>query len=136
MMASIRYSEAFDKCGVCIAGVCLFHCLAVPLIFILSPTVSSMLPDLEAFHVPLVVSAIIVCVYATLKGWQQHAERLPVYLGGMGIFLLATSLVIGDEHVSGEVTASVGAIIIAITHIFNIRLCRKCGSNCTPESCG
>ncbi len=122
--------EVVDRCGVYIAGVCLFHCLVLPFVFLIVPPFSQTFPDLEWLHEPLVISAVLVCVFALARGWKKHERTSLAVLAGTGMGLLIASLVIEGDHALGEAVVSFGAVLVALSHILNIHFCRRCSDGC------
>ncbi|MDJ0877881.1 MAG: MerC domain-containing protein [Halieaceae bacterium] len=112
---------------------CLLHCLALPVALALLPTLSiDWLTD-ESFHRWLLVAILPTSVLALLMGCWKHRQVSVIALGFSGLLLLIWAAFFG-HHVVGELgekaVTTVGAVVIAVSHIMNQRFCRQSACEC------
>jgi len=105
--------------------LCLVHCLALPVIFALLPALSSFLPVGESFHLWMLGIAVPASGLALVSGHAKHSAWWPLLLGVTGLSLLAVGvLMFGETGLETPLTVF-GAILLALAHIWNMRLRRK-----------
>lgn len=129
---------AADKLAIGLSMVCAIHCLALPLLLVLLPTIAVLQLNNEAFHVWMVVAVIPTSIYALTLGCKQHKRHQLLILGAVGLTLLIMALVLGEERIgeAGEkILTALGSTFVALGHWFNYRLCRaQKNKNCAcPE---
>ncbi len=115
-----------DKLAIGLSLLCTFHCLALPILLVLLPSMAALGLDNENFHLWMVVAVIPSSLYALTLGCKQLKRYQLFYLGAIGVALLILALALGEERIgeSGEKTLTVlGACFVAIGHWFNYRLC-------------
>ena len=125
-----------DRAAIGLSFLCTLHCLAVPVLIVLLPSLAALQLDNEAFHIWMVYGVVPTSVFALTIGCKQHKRYRLLFLGLVGItcLILAISL---DEVLLGEIGEKVmtllGAAIIAYGHYTNYRLCQHASSGCCPE---
>jgi peptidoglycan/LPS O-acetylase OafA/YrhL len=80
----------------------------------------------------MVVAVIPISLFALQMGCKKHKKFSVAILGIIGLTMLLLAVLFGESHLGeiGEKTlTSLGAIMIAISHVKNFRLCR------TLENC-
>lgn len=109
----------FDASAVALSGLCLIHCLALPLL-------ASLLPLFGAWSRAEWVHAVFVGIAAPLTGYAliraNEAQRLPrvlwvLAIGGLGCLLLG-AIQWPSEAASTPITV-VGSLMLAATHLWN-----------------
>lgn len=130
MAVSVGHHTTLDRCGIVMAGVCLFHCAVVPLAMLVFPLIGALHESAEWLHAPLALVAITLCVFALMRGSYRHSRRVPALLGAIGILLLLASLF--EEQFGGfaEYLASAGALFAASAHLANLRATRHVRATC------
>ena len=128
-----------DKTAIALSSICAVHCLLVPVMVSLFPSLlASGLQD-ERIHIALLFFVVPVSVIGLAMGCQQHRNLGVIGLGVAGISLLILSGLFG--HGLGgkwlEVTGTlVGTGLVAVSHIVNFRLSQNLtDSNCAAHSC-
>lgn len=125
-----------DKLAIGLSLLCTIHCLALPLILVLLPSMVALQPDNEAFHAWMVVAVLPSSIYALTLGCKLHQRYGLFIIGAFGLMLLVLGLVLGEERI-GETTEKIitvlGASFVAVGHWFNYRLC--CAQKHTACSC-
>ncbi|HWK41369.1 MAG TPA: MerC domain-containing protein [Croceibacterium sp.] len=122
-VGSTRLS-GLDRMGMMISGICLIHCLALPLIAALLPFFAVTLPGDEWTHRVLLGMALPVTGFALLRGWRRHRAAGPAITGAVGLGLIATALFVPEETMEVALTV-VGGLIVIRAHIGNWRAHRR-----------
>lgn len=116
-----------DKFAIGLSMMCAIHCLALPFLLVLLPSMAALQLDNEAFHLWMVVAVLPTSIYALTLGCKQHKRYRLLILSVIGLALLVMGLVLGEVLIgeAGEKLLSViGAGFVAAGHWFNYRLCR------------
>jgi MerC mercury resistance protein len=116
-----------DKFAIGLSMICAIHCLALPFLLALLPSIAASQLDNEAFHFWMIVAVLPTSIYALTLGCKQHKHYRLLILGSIGLALLVMGLVLGEERIgeAGEKILSViGAGFVAVGHWFNFHLCR------------
>jgi carbon starvation protein CstA len=118
--------NASDKLAIGLSFMCVLHCLALPLILILLPTVSGLLAlNNEEFHLWLVFAVIPISLFAVLSGYLHHKRTTVLLASLIGLAMLIVAVALGHDLLGekGEVIFTLmGSVLIALAHIGNIRL--------------
>ncbi|WP_370980895.1 MerC domain-containing protein [Agaribacterium sp. ZY112] len=128
-----------DRLAISLSLVCTLHCLAMPLILVLLPSLAALQLNNEAFHVWMVAAVIPTSLYALSLGCKKHKRYRLLAIGVVGLSLLVLALTLGERLFgeSGEkIFTALGSALIAIGHFYNYRLCHQ-HKNCDEHSnCG
>jgi len=122
-----------DKLSISLSLLCAFHCLAVPVMLALLPSMAALQLDNEAFHYWIILAVIPASIYALTMGCKRHKHLRLLVVGGTGLALLVLAVMLGEEIVGeyGEKTLTViGASLVAAGHFGNFRLCRHLDCAC------
>ncbi len=113
-----------DKLGMWVSGLCAVHCLSLPILVPLLPLVASSFFAQTWFERTILSVSILVGALALLNGaLRQHGHFYPIVLlfTGAGIYW--------HKNMFGEsfepFTIAFGALLIALAHISNLRLCQQ-----------
>ena len=115
-----------DKLAIGLSLGCAIHCLSLPVILALLPSLAALQLDNEAFHFWMLIAVLPTSVYALTMGCKQHKRYRLVIIGFIGLGLLVLALALGEERIgeAGEKMLTViGAGFVAFGHWFNYRLC-------------
>ncbi|SMF39564.1 MerC mercury resistance protein [Alteromonadaceae bacterium Bs31] len=136
----IKISYFSDKAAIALSLLCTLHCLALPLLLVLLPSMASLNLDTEAFHFWMFLVVFPTSIYALSLGCKKHKRVHLLAVGACGLvfLLLAVSLepILG---LAGEkLFTLVGATLIAYGHFRNYRLCQHdencaCSEHEAPE---
>ena len=116
-----------DTAAVVLSGVCMLHCLALPIALTILPIVNVTLLDESTFHLIMMAVILPISVIALSIGCRQHKDRLTLILGSVGLVILTTTAIFGHDllGLTGErIVTSIGGLILAAAHIQNYRCCR------------
>lgn len=120
--------DIWDRIGMSLSGICVIHCLALPVLVSLMPlwTAASVLHDW--LHPIFAVLLIPTTILAGLAGYRRHRRlSVPVLLAmGLGIIVVA-AIVFHEEWGSVREIAftTVGSIVLIAGHLLNWRY-RQC----------
>jgi len=121
-------SASLDKSAITLSVLCLAHCLLLPLVTVLLPTVIATTMDQEIFHTLMVICVLPISIYALTMGCKKHNKMSIGLYGGLGLIILASALLFGESYL-GEMgekgLTTLGAIVIVFAHIQNYKLCQK-----------
>ena len=123
----IKLQTFSDKTAIGLSLACSFHCLALPLILVLFPSVASLQLDNESFHLWMILAVIPTSLYALTLGCKKHKRYYLLIVGGFGLTSLMLAaflpeLLIGE--LGEKVFTVLGAGFIAFGHYKNYRLCQ------------
>lgn len=117
-----------DKTAIGLSLLCAIHCLLIPLLLVITPSLASLNIHNEAFHVWMVIIVIPTSLYALTMGCKKHQRYTLLGIGAIGLSCLLLSVALG-EHILGEAGEKtltlIGAGILAYGHYRNYRLCQQ-----------
>ena len=115
-----------DATAITLSFLCAIHCLVLPLVLALLPSMTSSLTD-EHFHRWMVVAVIPVSSFSLVMGWKRHKRYFAIVTGSAGLLLLIFTGYFGEEGLSALWEKSLtflAAVVIAIAHLCNFRFCQ------------
>lgn len=116
-----------DRAAVLLSGLCLVHCLALPLVIVSLPALSAFAEG--HLHAQMLVVAIPVSAVALMIGFRRHRSRYVAGFGMLGMLLLVIGGTVVHARygiVADRMFTIGGALILAVTHYYNSRLVRHC----------
>ena len=143
-----------DKFSICLSMCCILHCLALPVLIVLLPSISSLWINDEIVHVYLVLLAIPISLFAMVKSLKVHNDYKCISLAVIGLLLLIVAIFMhdigsffgeqghGQEQGHGEeehghdehhgiggllekIFTVLGALVLVGAHILNLRFSKK-----------
>ncbi|HAT28021.1 MAG TPA: hypothetical protein DCS89_13475 [Gammaproteobacteria bacterium] len=129
-----RGRRYMDTAAVVLSGVCMLHCLALPIALTILPIVNVTLLDESTFHLIMMAVILPISVIALTIGCRQHKDKLTLVLGSVGLGVLTITALFGHDllGLTGErIVTSVGGLILAAAHIQNYLCCRN--NDCAHE---
>jgi len=118
----------FDKGAIALSLVCAVHCLALPVLAVMTPAIMGYFITDESFHRWLAFVVIPFSVIALTLGCKRHKSYAVVTLGAVGLLVLLFAAAFGHDMLgeTGEKVATIfGAGLIAMAHYKNYRLCQQ-----------
>jgi MerC mercury resistance protein len=114
-----------DRIGAVLSMTCVLHCLFTPLLVASVSLGAVGWMASEGMEFALLLSAMILAAVVLVWGWHSHRR-----LGSLGLFAFALVLIGAGRSLAPE-TAEMpmvvaGGLAIALAHIVNSRLCRRC----------
>ncbi|MEL0081867.1 MAG: MerC domain-containing protein [Gammaproteobacteria bacterium] len=125
-MASLQALS--DKSAVGLSLLCTIHCLAMPLALALLPSLAALPLADETFHYWMLFAVLPISAYALTVGCKKHQRYRLLLIGGSGLLIMFFAAFAGHDLLgeTGEKTLTViGALILALGHIWNHRLCQR-----------
>ena len=114
-------TRLFDLSALSLSGLCLAHCLALPMLAITLPALGSW-AQAEWVHAVFVAFAIPI---TSLALWRAHrAHPLPgamIVLAGAGLLLLLLGALEWPSHALETPVTVAGSLLLATAHIWNWR---------------
>ena len=137
MIEITKYTPVLDKFAVSTSTICAVHCLCLPLLLGFFPTLGSSFLGQEGFHIMLLWFVIPLSCVALTMGCRKHKSLSVALLGLGGLTLLIVTASLGHDilgEVGERVFTLMGALLIAVGHLRNYKLCRraKCNSSDHP----
>lgn len=120
--------ELTDKFAIGLSMLCAIHCLILPLLLVLLPSLGSLQLQNEAFHTWMIVAVIPTSIYALTMGCKKHQRYRLLFWGVSGLILMVSAVFLGHEVVgeSGEkILTLLGTILVVIAHWGNFRRCQQ-----------
>jgi hypothetical protein len=120
--------EYSDKTAISLSALCLVHCLLVPSFLVFLSGYISLSYNNEFIHYAILFIAIPVSLYALITGVKNHKSFTYLYVGLSGILALVLAVTFGVQiwgEVGEKILTTIGALLVAISHFKNYRLCRE-----------
>ena len=113
-------NRRLDRAAIFISGLCLVHCLAIPVALLLGTVAGDWLLATETHvHWLLLGIAAPVSIWALGRGYRDHGNGATLALGLTGLVLM----LLGVSHLFGtrwEVTLTlIGVIAVMVAHVRN-----------------
>ncbi|MGB2217627.1 MAG: MerC domain-containing protein [Porticoccaceae bacterium] len=122
-----------DKTAISLSIICALHCLALPSLLVMLPSLTALNLADEVVHLWMLAAVIPISIYALTMGCRKHKRLGIVALGLVGITTLIAAALLGHDVLgeTGEkIIVTTGAFIIAISHWQNHQLCRRLDCEC------
>ena len=91
-----------DKVSICLSLFCILHCIALPALILIVPSMASFWINDENVHVFLVLLAIPISLFAMGKSLRKHHNYKCIVLAGIGLLLLVVAIFMHDIGFNGE----------------------------------
>jgi len=122
MTAIGKRQRLLDGLAISASGLCLVHCLALPAMLIVLPTLAGALALPDDFHLIALLIAVPTSLVAIAFGYLHHRRPLPALLAGIGLMALtAAAVLVHDQRSEAAVTVA-GSLLLAAAHMVNLRL--------------
>jgi peptidoglycan/LPS O-acetylase OafA/YrhL len=131
-----REQMVTDKFAIGLSLICAIHCLALPILLIILPSMIALQLDNEIFHTLIIITVLPVSIFALTLGYKQHKRNWLLILGFTGLLLLVIAVILGEETTGefGEKLLTVlGASLVAAGHLWNFRLCQQFADCACPK---
>lgn len=123
-----QYANRFETSALLLSGLCVVHCLGLPLLLAAIPVLANVLALPEAVHFYIVLLALPLSLSVLAYGTCQHKSFIPLAAGAAG--LLSMTIALTAIHHSDEIIlSSVGAIVVAFAHINNWKRRSRCAAD-------
>lgn len=114
-----------DHAAVALSGICLLHCLTLPVLIAILPFLAQL--GEGHFHVQMLVVVLPVSLIAFSLGFRRHHNTSIIAWGFVGTLLLIVGGTVAHDSyglVADRIVTICGALILAVTHYFNNRYSR------------
>lgn len=122
-------AAVWDRVGVSLSGICVAHCLALPVLLASVP----LWPFADRLHAWLhpVFAVLLVPTTAAAAwyGWREHRQQPVLWLFGAGLMVILAAGAVGHDVPGGTVETSLtlaGSALLVTGHWRNWRTCRQC----------
>ena len=119
MFANVARNGAMDRMAIALSGLCLIHCLASAIFLAMLSAAGGLLLD-PIIHEIGLMFAIALGVLALGRGIVDHGFMMPSAVGGLGLGVMAGSLMI-EHGGSSTVYSVIGVLLLALGHDLNRR---------------
>jgi len=122
-----------DRVAIGLSFLCTLHCLALPVLIAVLPSLAAFSFDGESFHLWMLAAVLPISLFALTVGCRKHKRYQVMGLGFVGLTVMVAAVVLGHDLLGemGEKTLTVvGACIVAFGHYLNQKLCRTEECNC------
>ena len=148
LKATNRVHGRIDVLGAAASMICAVHCMALPLLLAILPTIGLGVLLNESLEKGFVVASVLIAGLSLVWGLRLHGRwrAIPLYALGATLLILAM-FVLGHEHHGhdghvqedplGLAILLIGAMAMATSHLINRKLCKacpKCHGDCHPTS--
>lgn len=123
--SAVKTPHLLDKAAVTLSGLCLLHCLAMPVVLAALPFFNEI--STGHLHAELLIIVIPVSVFAFLSGYRTHGNRMVLALGTLGLVILTIGGTYAHSHyglAADRALTIAGSLILAVAHFRNSRLSR------------
>lgn len=118
--------RGLDALALAFSGLCLVHCLALPLLAAVLPLAASSIVTDERFHQWLLLGVVPTSVLALGWGWRRHRSRAVLWLGLVGLALISYAAFgqqLNNLPSFGERGLTMlGAVLLGAAHLRNFQL--------------
>jgi len=132
--SSANQSDMLDKAAVTLSGLCLLHCLLLPVIITVLPFFGQF--SERHLHAEMLVIVLPISLIALTIGFRRHADKRVVGWGIAGLLLLIVGATLAHNLygiVADRMLTITGSVILAVAHYRNSRLSRNCRAPASSE---
>ena len=91
-----------DKLSICLSLCCILHCIALPVIILMVPSIASLWINNEKVHIILVLFAVPISLFAMAKSLRIHHNYKCISLAVIGLSLLVGAIFMHDINFGSE----------------------------------
>ncbi len=119
----------WDRVGIWLSGICLVHCLLLPLALVVLPVSALLVTWHEDVHIVFAVLLVPTTVLAFYQGYRRHRQKWVLwgFVPGLALVLLASFP--GHETLGvlgGTLVTMLGSALLIWGHWQNWRLQARC----------
>jgi len=122
---SSRSSDILDRAAIALSGLCLVHCLLLPVIIVGLPLLAQF--NATHFHVQMLIVVVPVSLFAFTLGYRQHGNKTIIAWGTAGIAIMFIGGTLAHANygiLADSLLTMAGSITLATAHYYNNRLTR------------
>lgn len=132
--APAKSTDWLDNTAIGLSGLCLVHCLALPL---LAGALPLLLPFVEGhLHVQMLVLVLPLSVVAIGIGVGRHRNARVAWGAAIGLLMLLFGATVAHEQlgvVADRAFTVSGAVVLAVAHLYNGLLTRRYRTACASR---
>lgn len=117
--------ETLDVIAVAASALCLVHCLLLPALLVLVPTLTAFVAVPETFHTAALIFAVPTSTLAIAAGLRRHRQLAPTLLVFPGLALLAAGALAAETQWAETSMTVAGALLLSAGHALNWRSLRR-----------
>ncbi len=117
----------FDVFGILTAAVCLVHCLALPVLLSLLPSMAFIEAGHDVTHYLLITWVVLFCLFSIIPGYRKHGQKTVLLLMFVGLIMVLTATFhqfLGLDTSCEIPLITMGNFLVMAAHMFNRRLHR------------
>ena len=114
-----------DRTAIALSGLCVLHCLAMPLVLLLLPFLGQLTDG--HFHLQMLIVVVPVSTIALSLGYRRHRRLAVLAAGAAGLLLLfvgGTWMHYEIGIIADRATTIAGSLLLASAHFYNSRFSR------------
>ncbi len=122
---SSRQGCILDHAAIALSGLCLVHCLLLPVIIVAVPLLAQL--NETHFHAQMLLVVVPVSLFAFAHGYRRHGNLWIIAGGiaGIAILFIGGTVVHASYGILADSLLTIaGSIVLATSHYFNNRLMR------------
>lgn len=127
-------NNLLDRIGISATSLCAIHCLLLPIMLPALPVLGLEVLADDLVERSYLLATVILGFFALYSGFKRyHRKMYPFYLLALGglIYWYKHDL---DTQLQ-SIAVIVGASLVVVAHIINIRLCNQCRRCEADETC-
>lgn len=124
---SANSTDWLDGVAVALSGLCLVHCLALPLIVLGLPFLGRFTEG--HLHAQMLIIVLPISAIALGIGFRRHRNTRVVVSGVVGMLLLTIGGTFAHDYfglLADRLLTIAGAIVLATSHFYNSVFARRC----------
>ena len=122
-------TNGWDFAGILVSGICVLHCIAIPLILLFLPTFGEhLIPQEDITHVVLLGFILGIAGISFVSGYRVHGKWQPVAWMVVGMFFILVATFFAHNylgHFWEPILAIIGSLALIRAHYLNHH-CKKC----------
>lgn len=128
----MKYNKIMDKLGIWLSGLCLIHCILLPILFVLFPLLGlkefKLVENSELYvHSLFFVFIILIGIFSFYPAYKIHKRKKPFCLFLLGSSFLISTIIFHEYLEEIELYLNlVGSIILIYSHFKNKKHCKSC----------
>ncbi len=119
-MSSFAVKSRLDATAICLSGLCIIHCLALPVVASTLPLFAS-IADAEWVHKAFVLAAIPISMTALVLSTRSRVALSFIGLVSIGLGLLVAGAFVEALHDHETLLTVSGALVLSFAHILRWR---------------
>lgn len=121
-------SQRLDTIAIAVSGLCMVHCIAVPIALALFPLVALGIGSEHHAHGLMLWIALPVSALGLTLGTLRHRRVHVLYVGAAAMALLAFASTWGHDNLDVHRESAlmiVASALLAAVHVWNFRIVRR-----------